>query len=85
MMKLVRAVLASAMVLIVGASAASAAVVCNRDGDCWRVSGKPRYEPGLKLRIMPDNWKWGAREHYRWREPGHGHGYYRSGVWVTIR
>lgn len=27
------------------ASEASAAVVCNRDGDCWKVRGRPAYKP----------------------------------------
>ena len=47
-------------------------MVCNREGDCWRVKGRPSYEPGLNLRIMEDNWKWKTGEKYRWREPGRG-------------
>jgi hypothetical protein len=67
------------------ATTASAAVVCNDDGDCWRVRGRPAYGPELRLRIYPDNWRWSRGDHYRWREPGRGHGYWRGGNWVEIR
>ena len=71
--------------LALTAGTASAAVVCNEEGDCWRVSGEPRYEPSLKLRIHKDDWKWKEGERYRWREPGRGSGYWRNGVWIEIR
>ena len=74
-----------AAVLAMTAGAASAAVVCNDEGDCWRVTGEPRYEPGLKLRIMKDDWKWKEGDNYRWREPGRGHGHWRNGVWIEIK
>src|SRR5262245_53486468 len=63
---------------------ASAAVICNSDGDCWRVRGRPAYGPDLNLHIYDDNWRWRRGENYRWRNPGRGHGYYRDGVWITI-
>ena len=69
----------------IGSGTASAAVVCNNEGDCWRVSGQPRYEPSLKLRIMPDSWKWKEGEKYRSRESGRGHGCYRNGVWIEVK
>jgi hypothetical protein len=74
-----------AVVLAMTAGTASAEVVCNHEGDCWRVRGSARYEPGLNLRIHPDNWRWRSNEHYRWREHGGNHGYYRNGAWVEIR
>lgn len=64
---------------------ASAAVVCNRDGDCWRVRGRPAYKPDFGLRVYGDDWRWRKGENYRWRKVGRGHGYYRDGVWITIR
>ena len=70
--------------VILAATAASAAVVCNEDGDCWRVQGEPRYEPSLRLRIMPDDWRWKEGERYRWREPGRGHGYWRGEKWIEL-
>lgn len=69
-------------------TAASAKVVCNEDGDCWRVKTYREYPPEVKLRVYDDNWKWadGDRDRYRWREHDHDrHGYYRSGgVWVDL-
>jgi len=81
---LTKTVAVSLAALTVGAGAASAAVVCNDEGDCWRVRGRAVYGPELRLRIHDDDWKWGEGEHYRWREAGHGHGYWRRGVWVNI-
>jgi hypothetical protein len=72
-------------VTTMSAGEASAAIVCNRDGDCWKVRGKPRYKPEFGLRIYSDDWRWRRGENYRWRKSGRGHGYYRDGVWITIR
>jgi hypothetical protein len=68
-------------------SGAFAAVVCNQEGDCWKVKDSRAYKPDLKLKVYPDNWRWADRDapRYRWRDPGHGHGYYRNGVWLEIR
>jgi hypothetical protein len=80
-----KAMLGAGVALTLTAGTASAAVVCNEEGDCWRVEGEPRYEPSLKLRIQKDDWKWKEGERYRWRERGRGNGYWREGVWVEIR
>jgi hypothetical protein len=85
MKAITRALLVSAATLAMTAGAASAAVVCNEEGDCWRVKEQRNYEPSLKLRIMPDDWKWKEGEKYRWRESGKGHGHYRNGVWIEIK
>jgi hypothetical protein len=66
------------------ATSASADVVCNDEGDCWRVKEHRDYAPDLKLRVYGDDWKWKEGEKYRWREPGAGHGYYRGGLWIGI-
>jgi hypothetical protein len=71
--------------LVVSPQTASAAVVCNSSGECWRVRGRPTYGPDLNLRIYGDNWRWRKGDNYRWRNSGRGHGYYRDGVWITIR
>jgi hypothetical protein len=31
------------------------------------------------------NHRWRGGENYRWRKVGRGHGYYRDGVWISIR
>lgn len=74
-----------ACTVIAAPTPSSAAVVCNRDGDCWRVRGRPAYGPDLGLRIYADNWRWKRGENYRWRKAQRGHGYYRDGTWVVIR
>jgi hypothetical protein len=65
---LTKAALVCASALTLTATSASAAIVCNDDGDCWHVSGQPDYQPELKLRIYGDDWKWSDNDHYRWRE-----------------
>jgi len=76
--------LIGAAALAMTAGAASAAVVCNDDGDCRRVKGRPDYG-SVRLRIYEDDWKGEPGFKFRWREPGRAHGYYRNGVWVEIR
>jgi hypothetical protein len=51
------------------ATTASAAVVCNEDGDCWRVKEKYDYRPDWGLTVYDDDWKW-TGDKYRWRDPG---------------
>jgi hypothetical protein len=80
-----KALVLAVTALTLTAASASAAVVCNAEGDCWRVRGAPRYEPSLRLRIFPDSWRRREGEHYRWRDPGRGHGYWRGGSWIEIR
>jgi hypothetical protein len=80
---LAKAILVAASALALTAGSASAAIVCNDDGDCWHVRGRPHFRPELKLRIYADDWKWSDRDHYRWREHA-GRGYWRKGVWIDI-
>jgi hypothetical protein len=66
---------------------ASAAIVCNEDGDCWKVKERHKYPPEVKLEHYDDDWKWAEVDppRYRWREPGVGRGYYkRGGVWINF-
>ena len=80
-----KAILGAGAGLALTSGAVTAAVVCNEDGDCWKTTETRVYEPTLKLRVQPDDWRWKEGEKYRWREPGRGHGYYRQGVWVEIK
>ena len=60
---------------------ASAAVVCNEDGDCWRTKERLTYPPAARVQIYEDDYKLGPK--YRMREAGSPpRGYYRGGVWV---
>lgn len=86
MKKLGTAVLAIAGILALTSTGATAAVVCNDEGDCWRVKEKYEYRPEFRLRIYDDNWVWPDHEKhkYRWRESRDGRGYWRQGVWVEF-
>jgi hypothetical protein len=75
--------LIAASALALATTSASAAIVCNDEGDCWHVRGHVDYRPEFRLRVHPDDWKWGHTEHYRWREH-EGRGYWRGGVWIGL-
>jgi hypothetical protein len=64
-------------------SSASAAIVCNEEGDCWKVKEKHTYPPEVRLQVYEDDWVIDKKK-YRWREVGEGRGYWRGGVWVTF-
>jgi hypothetical protein len=79
--------LVAAGAVIASAQTASAAVVCNRYGDCWRTSARHDYRPAWGLRVYDDNWRWHARDdrRYRWRDAPPRRGYWgRGGVWITF-
>lgn len=83
-----KSLLAGAAALALSGTIAAAEVVCNEDGDCWRVEQRREYGPELRLKIHPKDWKWGDNEKdkYRWRDaPSGKHGYYRQGVWIDIK
>ena len=61
-------------------TSASAAVVCNDEGDCWRVKEKHAYPPESRITIYDDDYVIGPK--YRWRDPVAGRGYWRGGVWI---
>ena len=69
-------------VLVFAATAASAAVVCNQDGDCWRTKGKFKYPSEAHVHVYADDWQWRPDEKYRWRDPGPTPGYWSKDTWV---
>lgn len=69
--------------LTLGASAASAAVVCNQEGACWHTHARYEYRPEYGVTVHPDRWHWKHHEHYAWKEH-EGRGYWRHGEWVTF-
>ncbi len=85
-MKLVTLTAAIAGALVLSSASASAAVVCNEDGDCWRTKKTYEYRPEFKLRIHKDDSKWSDadKSKYRWREAGKGRGYWRDGAWIEF-
>ena len=83
-MKITRTAAALAAVIGLGAlgaaSAASAHVVCNAEGDCWHVATDYQYAPEFGVVIHPDDWKWKEGEKHAWREH-EGKGYWHGGSW----
>jgi hypothetical protein len=65
---------------------ASAEVVCNAAGDCWKTATHYEYKPEWKVVVHPDTWyeEHKADKALRWRESHEGRGYWRDGVWVTF-
>jgi hypothetical protein len=79
------ALFAGASILALATTSASAAIVCNDEGDCWHVKAKHEYKPEFSVRVYNDDWKWTDNDSkkYRWREPeGDDRGYWRKGVWI---
>src|SRR5262245_9729152 len=74
-MKLGSAVVMTVGLLVFGATTASAAIVCNAEGDCWRTKERYTYPPDAGVRVYADDWKWGPNDKYRWREH-EGRGYW---------
>ena len=75
----------SVISLLVTASAASAYIVCNREGDCWHTDRR-LHAPGVVFEYHPDDWyfhqHWDANHH--WREMHEGRGYWRNGIWLNF-
>jgi hypothetical protein len=69
--------------LAASTTGASAAIVCNREGECWHVKNRYAYKPEFGIVVHPNNWRWGVHERYRWREHP-GRGYWRNGVWIRF-
>jgi hypothetical protein len=76
---LIGAVAAGAMALTT--ASASAAVACNRWGECWHVREHyARYPVGLGIVFHEDGWR--GHRHVHWRaDRRDDHGYYRNGRW----
>jgi hypothetical protein len=76
----VSALVGAVGILAFTATTASAAIVCNGEGDCWHVKDKYDYRPEWGIKVYPDDWKWSG-DNYRWREH-EGRGYWNKGVWI---
>ena len=61
-------------------TAASASIVCNAEGDCWRTGATYSYPPHASVTIHEDGWKWGDHDRYRWREH-EGRGFWKGDRW----
>jgi hypothetical protein len=63
-------------------TSASAAIVCNDEGDCWKTKEKYKYPSGVNVQIYEDDWRWPEGANYRWRDTRPGPGYYKGGAWI---
>ena len=87
MKKVLGAALLAVSALALTAGSASAHIVCNEEGACWRVKVKHEYKPEHHVQIHDDDWKWADEDskRYRWHEHTHGddRGYYgKGGIWI---
>jgi hypothetical protein len=84
-MRLLSKALASAAigagVLAASAISASAAIVCTGNV-CWHTHGAHDYPRGARVVVHEDDWKWGRREKFVFREH-EGRGYWRGNRWVA--
>ena len=60
---------------------APAAVVCS-GRVCWHTTEAYEYPRGAHVVVHPDDWRWGAREHFTWREH-EGRGYWSGHRWTS--
>jgi hypothetical protein len=65
--------------LALSAAGASAAIVCSGN-ECWHTHESYDYPPDAGVIIHPDNWRWGERERFTWREH-EGRGHWHHGTW----
>jgi hypothetical protein len=69
--------------LALSTSSAFAWIACNREGECWHVHSRYAYHPEFGIVIHPDGWRWGATDHFVWREHA-GRGYWHNGIWIRF-
>jgi len=81
---------AIALAAVMGVSAvtlastnASAAIVCNQDGDCWHTQAEYAYQPSFGLSVHQNDWKWKEGEKHAWREH-EGKGYWKGSNWTSF-
>jgi len=60
---------------------ASAAVVCSGRA-CWHTHEAYDYPAGARVVVHRDDWRWGPRERYVWREH-EGRGYWHGNRWMA--
>jgi hypothetical protein len=65
--------------LAISVSGASAAIVC-RGNVCWHTHQTYAYPPDAGVIVHGDNWRWGPRDRYVFREH-EGRGYWHGDSW----
>jgi hypothetical protein len=67
--------------IAVMSTGASAAIICNDDGDCWQTTETYTYPPDARVHVYADDYVIDKKK-YKMREVRPGRGYWRGGVWV---
>jgi hypothetical protein len=83
MTSLRKTILCAAMgagLLAVSAATASAAIVCSGRA-CWHTTETYDYPPTAHVIVHPDDWRWGPKEHFTFREH-EGRGFWRGSRWM---
>jgi hypothetical protein len=65
--------------LALSAVNASAAIAC-AGPVCWHTHETYEYPRDARVIVHPDDWRWGRREHFVFREH-EGRGFWRGGRW----
>jgi hypothetical protein len=78
--KLLLPVTLGAGVLAFSALSASAGISCVGPV-CWHTHEAYDYPPTAGVVVHPDDWRWGPKEHYSWREH-EGPGYWKGSKWM---
>ena len=66
-----------------GATTASAAVICNDEGDCWKTKETYSYPPKARVHIYDDDYVVDTKK-YKLRKARPGRGYWSGGAWVDF-
>lgn len=79
----ISAVLFGLGLVSLGATSASARIACNEEGDCWHTTTVYEYPSEAHIVVHEDNWKWGDKDHFAWREH-EGRGFWRNHAWTNF-
>ena len=79
MKKLLLGAMLATSALVFSSAGASAAVVCS-GRVCWHTHDRYDYPANARVVVHDDDWRWGRREHYTWREH-EGRGFWRGRRW----
>ena len=81
MSKTLAGAIVGAGLLAASTVSASAAIACTGNV-CWHTHETYTYPPDAGVIIHEDNWRWGPRERFTFREH-EGRGYWRGDRWMT--
>jgi hypothetical protein len=78
--KILAGAAAAAGLLALSTVSASAAIVC-RGNVCWHTHERYTYPPDAGIVVHEDNWRWGPRERFTFREH-EGRGFWKGDRWT---